>query len=32
MDVVDQIAAGRTGSGDRPVEPVKMTKVTVTSR
>jgi cyclophilin family peptidyl-prolyl cis-trans isomerase len=32
MDVVDAIAAGRTGAGDRPVEPVKMTKVTVTSR
>jgi cyclophilin family peptidyl-prolyl cis-trans isomerase len=30
MDVVDQIAAGRTGAQDRPVEPVKMTKVTVT--
>ena len=32
MDVVDAIAAGRTGSGDRPVEPVKMTKVSVTGR
>jgi cyclophilin family peptidyl-prolyl cis-trans isomerase len=32
MDVVDAIAAGRTGAGDRPVEPVKMTTVTVTSR
>ena len=32
MDVVDAIAAGRTGPGDRPVEPVKMTKVTVTGR
>ena len=30
MDVVDAIAAGRTGAQDRPVEPVKMTKVTVT--
>jgi cyclophilin family peptidyl-prolyl cis-trans isomerase len=30
MDVVDQIAAGRTGAQDRPVEPVKMTAVTVT--
>ena len=29
MDVVDQIAAGRTGAQDRPVEPVKMTSVTV---
>jgi cyclophilin family peptidyl-prolyl cis-trans isomerase len=29
MDVVDAIAAGRTGANDRPVEPVKMTKVTV---
>ena len=32
MDVVDAIAAGRTGAGDRPVEPVKMTKVSVTAR
>jgi peptidyl-prolyl cis-trans isomerase B (cyclophilin B) len=32
MDVVDAIAAGRTGPGDRPTEPVKMTKVTVTAR
>ena len=30
MDVVDQIAAGRTGAQDRPVEPVKMSAVTVT--
>jgi cyclophilin family peptidyl-prolyl cis-trans isomerase len=30
MDVVDAIAAGRTGAQDRPVEPVKMTNVTVT--
>jgi cyclophilin family peptidyl-prolyl cis-trans isomerase len=30
MDVVDQIAAGRTGAQDRPVEPVKMSTVTVT--
>ena len=29
MDVVDQIAAGRTGAQDRPVEPVKIQKVTV---
>jgi len=29
LDVVDMIAAGRTGAQDRPVEPVKMTKVTV---
>ena len=29
LDVVDQIAAGRTGAQDRPVEPVKMTTVTV---
>jgi peptidyl-prolyl cis-trans isomerase B (cyclophilin B) len=32
MDVVDAIAAGRTGAGDRPVEPVKMNKVSVTAR
>ncbi len=32
MDVVDAIAAGPTGSGDRPVEPVKMTRVSVTAR
>jgi cyclophilin family peptidyl-prolyl cis-trans isomerase len=32
MDVVDAIAAGRTGPGDRPIEPVKMTKVTVSAR
>ena len=30
MDVVDQIAAGRTGAQDRPIEPVKMTGVRVT--
>jgi cyclophilin family peptidyl-prolyl cis-trans isomerase len=30
MDVVDAIAAGRTGAQDRPVEPVKIQKVTVT--
>src|SRR3954471_2606783 len=29
MDVVDQIAAGRTGAQDRPNEPVKIQKVTV---
>ena len=29
LDVVDVIAAGRTGAQDRPVEPVKITKVTV---
>jgi cyclophilin family peptidyl-prolyl cis-trans isomerase len=29
LDVVDAIAAGRTGSGDRPVDPVAMTSVTV---
>lgn len=29
MDVVDQIAAGRTGAQDRPVEPVKIQKVNV---
>ena len=29
LDVVDAIAAGRTGSQDRPVEPVAMTKVTI---
>ena len=29
MDVVDAIAAGRTGANDRSVEPVKMTKVSV---
>ncbi len=32
MDVVDAIAAGPTGAGDRPRDPVKMTKVTVTAR
>src|SRR3954468_16999475 len=30
MDVVDQIAAGKTGAQDRPVEPVQIQKVTVT--
>ena len=29
LDVVDAIAAGRTGPGDRPVEPVAMTGVTI---
>ena len=29
LDVVDTIAAGRTGAGDRPVEPVAMTSVEV---
>jgi cyclophilin family peptidyl-prolyl cis-trans isomerase len=29
MDVVDKIAAVQTDAGDRPVTPVKMTKVTV---
>ncbi len=29
MDVVDEIAAGRTGPGDRPLEPVAMTSVTI---
>jgi len=29
MDVVDAIAAGRTGPGDRPLEPVAMMKVTI---
>ena len=29
LDVVDAIAAGRTGPGDRPLEPVAMTSVTV---
>ncbi len=29
LDVVDAIAAGRTGAQDRPIEPVKMTTVTV---
>ncbi len=32
MDVVDVIAAGPTGSNDRPHEPVAMTTVTVTER
>ena len=30
MDVVDAIAAGRTGAQDRPVEPVTIQKVVVT--
>ena len=29
LSVVDAIAAGATGPGDRPVEPVTMTKVTI---
>ncbi len=29
LDVVDAIAAGKTGPGDRPVEPVAMTKITI---
>ena len=29
LEVVDQIAGARTGSGDRPVDPVAMTAVTV---
>jgi cyclophilin family peptidyl-prolyl cis-trans isomerase len=29
LDVVDAIAAGKTGPGDRPVEPVAVTKVTI---
>jgi len=29
MDVVDAIAAGKTGAGDRPVEPVAMRSVTI---
>jgi len=29
LDVVDAIAAGKTGAQDRPLEPVKMTQVTV---
>ena len=29
MDVVDSIAAGRTGANDRPTEPVAMTSVEV---
>jgi cyclophilin family peptidyl-prolyl cis-trans isomerase len=29
LDVVDAIAAGRTGPGDRPLEPVAMTGVTI---
>jgi cyclophilin family peptidyl-prolyl cis-trans isomerase len=28
LDIVDAIAAGRTGPGDRPLEPVAMTSVT----
>ena len=29
LDVVDTIAAGRTGAQDRPVEPVAMTGVAI---
>jgi cyclophilin family peptidyl-prolyl cis-trans isomerase len=29
LDVVDAIAAGKTGPGDRPLEPVAMTGVTI---
>jgi cyclophilin family peptidyl-prolyl cis-trans isomerase len=29
LDVVDAIAAGQTGAGDRPVEPVAVTSVTI---
>ena len=29
MDVVHKIAAVKTGAGDRPVEPVHMTKITI---
>jgi cyclophilin family peptidyl-prolyl cis-trans isomerase len=29
LEVVDAIAAGKTGAQDRPIEPVTMTKVTV---
>jgi len=29
LDVVDAIAAGRAGAGDRPVDPVAMTSVTI---
>ncbi len=29
LDVVDAIAAGRTGPGDRPIEPVAMRQVTI---
>jgi cyclophilin family peptidyl-prolyl cis-trans isomerase len=29
LDVVDAIAAGRTGAQDRPVEPVSMTGITI---
>jgi cyclophilin family peptidyl-prolyl cis-trans isomerase len=29
LDVVDAIAAGKTGAGDRPVEPVAVSKVTI---
>jgi cyclophilin family peptidyl-prolyl cis-trans isomerase len=32
LDVVDAIAAGATGAGDRPREPVTMTSVTVAER
>jgi cyclophilin family peptidyl-prolyl cis-trans isomerase len=30
LDVVDAIAAAPTGAGDRPIEPVAMTSVTIT--
>src|SRR3954454_1114531 len=29
LDVVDAIAAGRTGAGDRPTEPVAVTSITI---
>lgn len=29
LDVVDKIVAGETGPGDRPVNPIKIKKVTV---
>jgi peptidylprolyl isomerase len=29
LDVVDAIAAGRTGPQDRPIEPVAMTGITI---
>ena len=29
LDVVDAIAGGRTGAGDKPLEPVAMTSVEV---
>jgi cyclophilin family peptidyl-prolyl cis-trans isomerase len=32
MDVVDSIAADKTGAADRPLEPVTMTSVTVAER